>query len=555
MRLVKRSAIVAAALVAALPAEAGQNSERATAAAVNPASCAVPQAAEAAAEAQAPPVLVDGLGYAGIEPDTQNAEAKRWFEQGVRLIWAYDEVEAIRAFEQAQKLDPSCALCYWGEAWARGPTLNLQPRTEEHGKASAAVAKAAALSSKLGERDRALIRAMQIRTSGEGKFENKKYMKAMAKLAARFPGDDPVLVLAADAHMIAGTRPQHSATAQAFLETVLARNADHSGAIHLYIHLTDFIDKQALAERYADRLGRLAPAASHLVHMPSHTFYGVGRYGDAAAVNVAALAADQAYAAKVKPPASGYRTGLYAHNSHFAIESALMRGDARTALQIADHFRERYAPEKDKGFRTVIRAATWYAYGLHGDVADVLAMPEPPKAAVLMRSMRHYARGEALARRGDAAAVRAEAAEIGKILAGPDGRSLGSKPVEALVQITQHVLTGRAAMIAKDYVAAAAAFRTAMTLQESAGFGTDPPPFWYPVRRSLGAALLASGDPAGARAQLTASLKEWPNDPLALVALARAEQALGAAEPSAQALRRARAGWAGDVEAVPLAHI
>ena len=554
LRPTGRSLILAAALAAAaLPAQAVQDAARAPAATPEAGAC-LPAEAEAKAPPLPPPVLVDGFGYAGIAPDTADPEAKRWFEQGVRLIWAYDEVEAIRAFEQAQKRDPSCALCFWGEAWARGPTLNLQPRTQELGKAAAAAKRAAALSAKLGRRDKALVQAMLVRTGGAKDFENKAYRKAMAKLARRFPGDDAVLVMAADAEIILDARAdrlKEGSAAQRRLETVLARNPNHSGAIHLYIHLTDVIDRQALAERYAERLGRLAPGASHLVHMPSHTFYGVGRYGDAAAVNLAALAADQAFAAKARPAPSDYRKGLYAHNNHFAIESALMRGDGATALKIADHFDERY-PEK-AGSMPVIRSAAWYARGLHAPVADVLARPEP--SAPLLRAMRLYARGEALARKGDAAGVKAEAAAIAALLAGPDGRGLGSKPVEALVGVAQGVLEGRAAMLEGRHADAAARFRAAMTAQETAGFGSDPPPFWYPVRRSLAAALLASGDAAGARLQLLASLREWPRDPLALYALSKAEAALGRPAEAATYLEAAGRGWHGEVSAVPLARI
>ncbi|HEY0044025.1 MAG TPA: hypothetical protein VGB62_05690, partial [Allosphingosinicella sp.] len=412
----RKSAILAALLAAATwPAEAGQNSERAAAEPSTPASCAAPDASKAAAEAAPapPPILVGGLGYAGIAPDTASAEAKAWFEQGVRLVWAYDEQEAVRSFEQAQKADPTCAMCFWGEAWARSPTLNLQPRDEMQPRAAASIARAAALSGKLGAMQQGLIQAVQLRVAGKGAtFDNKAYRKAMAKLAARFPQDDAVLVLAADARLI-GRDLKPGSDAQRWMETVLARNPNHSGAIHQYIHLTDIIENQKLAEPYADRLGTLAPGASHLVHMPSHTFYGVGRYKDAASVNVAALAVDNSYVERVKPPASDYRDGLYAHNSHFAIESALIRGDGPTALRTADHFRERY-PDSELGGIAVIRASTWYAYGLHGDPAAVLAMAEPPAKASLMRGMRHYARGEALARQGDASAVRAEAAAIAR---------------------------------------------------------------------------------------------------------------------------------------------
>ena len=552
MTVRRASLLIGVAFAAlALPAEAGQNSERATAAAPAAASC-VPAEAPRPEEAGGTPVLLEGLGHAGIVPDTDSPEARAWFEQGVRLIWAYDEVEAVRAFGQAQRLDPQCAMCFWGEAWARGPTLNLQPRTEEHKEASAAAAKAAALAGKLGPRDRALVEAMRVRVSGRNAFDGKGYRKAMAALARRFPADDAVLVMAADARIITSETLKQGSDAQRWLETVLARNPDHSGAIHLYIHLTDFIDRQKLAEPFAERLGRLAPAASHLVHMPSHTFFGVGRYRDAAAVNLLALEADRAFVTRARPAKSDYRVGLYAHNSHFAIQSALMRGDGETALKIADHYRERYPEAGETGFRPVIRAATWYAAGLHAPVEDVMRMAVPEGA--LMKAMRLYARGEAQARAGNAAAVRAEAAALAAFRAGPDGRALGARPVEALVEMTEQVLLGRAAMIEGRYDMAAAAFRKGTALQEGAGFGSDPPPFWYPVRRSLAAALLAGGDAAGARRQLVAALAEWPDDPLGLLLMARAEEKLGSAGAAAW-LARARQGWAGDPAAVPLARI
>jgi hypothetical protein len=549
----KRLLLGAAVAVMAIPAEAGRKSAGVAASSVATASCFAAAADPRKAEATGTPVLLDGLGYAGIVPDTADPEARRWFDQGVRLIWAYDEIEAVRAFQQAQKLAPDCAMCFWGEAWARGPTLNLQPRTEEHGAASAAARKAVALAGKLGPRDRALVDAMRIRVSGRSDFNNNGYRKAMARLARQFPADDAVLVMAADSRIMISDKLKEGSDAQGWLETVLRRNPDHSGAIHLYIHLTDFIDRQALAEPYADRLGRLAAGASHLVHMPSHTFFGVGRYADAAAANVTALAVDQAFVAKAKPLASDYRTGLYAHNSHFAIQSALMRGDDATALKIAQHFRERYPDEKDAGYRPVIRAATWYAAGLHAPVAEVMNMPVPSSA--LMKAMRLYARGEAQARAGNAAGVRAEAAALRAFRAGPESRALGAKQMEMLVEMTEHLLLGRAAMIENRPAAAAASYRKAMVLQESAGFGSDPPPFWYPVRRSLAAAMLAGGDAAGAQRQLLASLAEWPNDPLALLLMAKAAEKLGLAPAAAQNLARARRGWAGNIAVVPLARI
>jgi tetratricopeptide (TPR) repeat protein len=234
---------------------------------------------------------------------------------------------------------------------------------------------------------------------------------------------------------------------------------------------------------------------------------------------------------------------------HFAMNSALMRGDGSTALATADQYRAAYGTRTESGYR-LLGSATFFASGLHGEVGEVLRLPEEKN--VLSNALRHYARGEAHARRGDAEAVRAEAAAIAAILRSNQSVSLGSKTAEALVQVTQHVLEGRAAMLAGNPKAAADSYFQGMKKQLAANFSFDPPLFWYPVRRSYAAALLASGEPARAREHLYATLKRWPNDPLALYALAMADEKLGDGGSAAGNLMRAKAGWAGDLTAVPL---
>jgi tetratricopeptide (TPR) repeat protein len=501
---------------------------------------------------QPPPVLVEGLGYAGLEPDSTNPEARAWFAQGVRLIWAFDETEAVRAFQEAQRIDPTCAMCVFGEAWARGPTINLQPRTEELEASRAAARRALGMAGRLSPRDRLLVEGMALRTRDGDDFSNAAYARFMERAAQGMPEDDALAILAADARMVISRSMRPGSLSQRLLERVLARNPDHGGAIHLYIHLTDWTDEQHLAERHADRLARIAPAASHLVHMPSHTFYGVGRYQDAAATNVAAVAADSAYVTRVRPPRSDYRFYLNRHNMHFAIESALARGDAATATEMSRQYRETYLGDNAEQGSRVLGSATWYTQGLHGDVEAVLALPEPEVA--IDRVLRHYARGEALARQGDGSAVAAEAAGIASLRAGTAAPELGSSGAR-LAEIFQHVLEGRAAMLDNRHAAAETAYRRAMQAQQRADFGFDPPLFWYSARRSLAAALLARGDARGARRQLEASLRDWPNDPLALYALSQAERALGNAEAAEASLARARAIWAGDLAGLPLARL
>lgn len=548
-----RTAVTAGALAAtAFAAQAGADGAR-RAPILPEASCLEPASgAKAMAEEAGPPVLLEGLGYAGLEPDTGNAEARAWFAQGVRLIWAFDEVEAVRAFQQAQRLAPDCALCHFGEAWARGPTINLQGRAEELAAARAAARRALALVDRLSRRDQFLVRGQALRTRDGDTFANEDYAAFMETAALRMPEDDTLQIMAADARMILSRQMRPGSLAQRLLERVLARNPDHGGAIHYYIHLTDWIDRQHLAAPYGDRLGRIAPAASHLVHMPSHSFYGVGRYADAARVNVAAMAADRAYLARVRPPRSDYRFYLNRHNMHFAINSALARGDGETARTVSAEYRATYLSADVQPASRLLGSALHYAAGLHAPLAEVLAAPAPE--AAIDRAMHHYARGEAQARAGDAAAVRAEAEALAALRTGTAAPSLG-RGGAMLAEVAQAVLEGRAAMLAGRHDEAAAAYRRGMDAQLRANFGSDPPLFWYSVRRSLAAALLASGDARGARDQLHASLRRWPNDPLALYALSLADRALGDAQGAEGNLARAQAVWAGDVTEVPLARI
>lgn len=552
--MIRRTALFGAALATtAFAAQAAADSTKRSPL-VPDASCLDPATGRTkrAEPGDGPPILLDGLGHAGLEPDSDDPEARAWFAQGVRLIWAFDETEAVRAFQQAQRLDPTCALCHFGEAWARGPTINLNPRNEELDAARAAARRAEALADGLAERDRLLIRAMVIRTRNGEAFASDAYASFMESAALRMPGDDTLSIMAADARMIAADDMQPGSLSQRLLERVLARNPDHGGAIHYYIHLTDWIDRQHLAVPYAERLGRIAPSASHLVHMPSHTFYGVGRYRDAAAVNVQAIAADRAYSERVRPPVSDYRYYLNRHNMHFAIESALARGDATTATEVSRQYRDEYLGADANPSSRLLGSATWYTAGLHGDLRDVLALPEGEPA--IDKALRLYARGEALARAGEADRVVAEAAALAALRDGTDAPGLG-RTGAYLAEIFQFVLEGRAAMLAGRHEAAAAAYRRAMEAQMRGPFGADPPIFWYSVRRSLAAALLAGGDAAGARNQLHASLRRWPNDPLALYTLSLADRALGDTAAAARNLDRARAVWAGDVTAVPLARI
>lgn len=515
--------------------------------------CAGGESALLQAEAPAPQ-LVEGLGYSGIDPGTKNALARQWFDQGIRFVWGFDEAEGIRAFKMAQSLDPNCAMCFWGEAWARSPTINLSGRAEEFKDAKAASDKARSLSNGLSPNQLALIEAMRVRTAGADAFDGQSYADFMEQAAARHPQDDAIAVLAADAkmQMFRGDTMPKGTLQQQLLERVLARSPNHSGAIHFYIHLTDWLGAEKLAEPHANRLAGIAPGLSHLVHMPSHTFYGVGRYRDAMEANLAALSVEKSYELKVNPPGTAYRAGLNRHNTNFAIGSALMIGDGVNAIKTADYFLDLYAKKTNDTGAQFARASIYFAYGLHGDPKKVMELATPSEKTPLLQAMRHYARGEALARQGDAGALLREAATISgaraKTVLPPQTAQWGN----AMMQMAQHVLEGRAAMLRGQPKVAEKAYRKAMKHQKLAAFSSDPPTWWYPVRRSVAASLIAQRDYRGARNQLLKSLEGWPNDPIALHLLSITEGRLGNVEAANMYAAQARSGWKGNLSQVKL---
>lgn len=502
-------------------------------------------------------VMVDGFGTGGFPVDTANPEAQAWFDHGVRLRWAFEHAESVRAFRKARLLDPACGMCAWGEAWAMGPNLNGGGGGEETRVAALKIARdARRLARRATPMQRQMIDALVQRYSGREDSRARRFAEAMDRIARRHPGEVPVAVITADAWMMKAERwwddegkaaDPGITRAMQVLEQALARAPDDPGAIHLYIHLTEWSDDPHRAIPYGERLAALAPGASHLVHMPSHTFYRVGRYRDAMMSNVAAVALDRRYDDLAKPPGGVPGMPLHGHNIHFGMGGALMAGGAEEGLKLADWFLATY-PEipADNAWRQIVAHNAYAVYGRFGSPERVAALKEPPATHPMLRISWRYARGEAAARAGDAAAVRAEAAAIAALREDPWFDQGPMQEVRrAFAELSQRVLEGRAAMIGGDFAAAVEAYGRAAELQGMQDEGGDPPAVWYPTRRSLAAALLASGDASGARAKIIELLGDWPGDPYSYFVLARAETALGHREAAGEAERRSRIEWVG----------
>ncbi|MBX3485053.1 hypothetical protein [Phenylobacterium sp.] len=507
--------------------------------------------AEQAGGSGGPLALMKDVGNGGARADTANPEAQAWFENALDLYHAFSHDETKAAFARAAALDPACALCAWGVAMSLGPTLNTQMTEAERVEALAIADRAATLVKPGDARTAGLIATLQGRYSdapaaGGGEMA---YGKALDALLAKNPGDAMIANLAAHALITPARQDDYSGVprAIAILEEVLAAKPDDTAAIHYYIHATEFAQKAPLALPYAVRLDDLAPGAAHLVHMGTHTLMRVGRYEEVAVTNAQALKVDAETRSALGPTARPLTQRYYTHNYLFGLGGALMAGDGPLAVKYADHAAIAYPSSAPEERRTMAQARSLVALGRYAP-DRALAVAEDPQAPRLVRLYRHYARGEALAAKRDVAGVAREAEAVAALSA--EAAKDAETGNVTLADIMEGVLRGRAAMLAGKPAEAALHYRRAADAQEKAfpvPRNFDPPPWWYPVRRSVAAAELKAGRKAQAAAAARASLAEWPHDPLALRVLAQADRKDAAANRA-----EARKVWQGDLAKAPL---
>ena len=512
--------------------------------------------------------LYDNLGTLTYRITTPNELAQRYFDQGLRLAYAFNHAEAQRAFHVAQQYDANCAMCYWGEAFVLGPNINA-PMDEAAGNpAVSAITKAKELAQYASAHEQALIAALVKRYTVESTADRKPldqaYAEAMAEAVQRFPDDDDIAVFYVDAIMnlspwdyweADGQTPKGQiGAAMQTVEKVLARNPNHPGAIHLYIHLTEASTTPERAEPYANRLASLMPGAGHLVHMGSHTFFRVGRYQDSAETNKQAVQADEAYLARVK--AEGiYPYGYYPHNIHFVMASAQMTGDGKTAMAYAQRLDGKIpdAIAEQIGWVQAIKTAPYFVYAQFSTPEAILALPDPGDKFPLVKAMWHYTRGIALATGNNLEPAQKEAALIAELNQKTDFSYLlaWAVPAPDILRLARHIVEGRIAQAQGDTARAIKEFETAVSIQDS--FPYMEPPYWYyPIRQSLGAALLAAGRPADAEQAFAQSLQQFPNNGWSLYGLMKAQQAQGNTAMAQATEKRFKQAWLGDPNGLDL---
>ncbi|MDX2235368.1 MAG: hypothetical protein NW200_12795 [Hyphomonadaceae bacterium] len=529
---------------------------------------AAARAYAAAEPAKGPPPLMAGIGATTMPVTTRTPEAQAYFDQGLRMLHGFNHAEAVRAFKEAQRRDPACAMCFWGEAFALGPNINAAMDPAQNPEAFAAARAAFARMDGATDKEQALIEAMLLRYTRRAPTDrahlDRAFAEAMRAVADDYPQDDVIQTFAIEAMMDtqpwnywqAGGREPVGYTADmvARAEAVLKRNPRDVGASHLYIHLVEASADPWRAERAADALGRLAPNAGHLVHMPAHIYYRTGRFRESIRANLQAAKADENYIAAASPNPM-YQYGYYAHNLHFVLTSAQMIGDARTALAMATKLDAALPVEMARAMPLAqpVKAAPWFAKAQFATPEAILADAQPAAGVDFVTAAWRYARAVAYIGLGEFKFAREESGKIDALGDNGDFSAMNAAgmPTGDVLTLMTTVIEGKALMAEGRHAEAVAIFEAATALQAKLPY-MEPPYFYYPVRQSLAAALVAAGQPARAEIEFLHTLTENPNSAYAFWGLSEARRAQGDRAGASAARRFFNAAWAGDRRALSL---
>ena len=474
--------------------------------------------------------LFDNLGDHSHPVSTSSALAQRYFDQGLRLIYAFNHDEARRAFEKAARLDPDLAMAHWGVALALGPNINAPLTPARERAAARAIKRAMAALESASDAERDYIHALAVRYQagpGDRRERDQAYAEAMRGLAAAYPDDLDAATLYAEALMDlrpwrlwtpAGEPEPGTLEIVATLESVLDRDPDHPGANHYHIHAVEASPHPERALPSAERLGDLVPGAGHLVHMPSHIFMRLGRYAEASDANARAAAADREYLALARP--EGIYPMMYVpHNLHFLAVSAAFEGRRAVSLRAA---REAAAAAPDAMVEHMpmlesFRAAPVLSMVRFGAWEEVLAEPSPPVEQRYAVAAHQWARSVALARLGRVEEARREQACFEALRAEvPETLTLvGNNPAPRVLDVASRYLEGEMALAGGDLDGALIALHGAAEAEDALAYG-EPPDWPLPARHPLAAALLEAGRAAEAERVVREDLLRYPENGWAL---------------------------------------
>jgi len=514
----------------------------------------------ATADAPIAPRL-EGLGDHQFRVTTKSPESQRFFDQGLRLTYAFNHSEALRAFKEAARLDSENAMAYWGWALVLGPNLNLPMVPEVAPQAYDAIQRAVALKDRVSERERAYIEALAQRYSDDPPADRKPldvaYALAMEELVERYPDDLDAATLYAAALMnlspwdywnLDGSPKGHTREILETLQSVVVRNPRHAGALHYYIHAVEARHPER-GERYADMLGGLMPGAGHIVHMPSHIYMRVGRFADSYAANRRAVEADEGYITQCR--AQGiYPLNYYPHNIHFMAWSAMMQGRPEAALAAARKIVENVPPElsADKNvwalYETFL-SQPMFVMVRFGMWDEMLAEPKPDVASEFMTGIWRYGRALAFIHTARLAEARRE---LRPLTAAREAMAevehyVGFGTAETLLAIAEEIVRGELAYAEGYTLEGLAHLERAVRLEDGLRYN-EPPDWYFPVRHFLGAMLLDAGRPNEAEVVYAADLRKNPENGYSLFGLQRALERQGQIEDARAVAERFARAWA-----------
>lgn len=506
---------------------------------------------------------LQNLGSHTFPVSTRNKLAQQYISQGLNLAYGFNHAEARRAFREAARLDPGLAMAYWGQALVLGPNINAMMEPNEEPQALEIVRQAKSLMTKASPREQALISALEKRYSGKTEHRtanNKAYAEAMREVHQRFPDDLDIAMLYVesmmdlrpwDYWMLDGRPYEGTAEIVALTEEVMRRNPKHPGALHMYIHLMEPTSTPERAEKAADTLLTLMPAAGHMIHMSSHIYQRVGRYADSMKSNQLAIAADEDYIAQCR--AQGiYPMMYYPHNIHFLWFAATADGQSKVAIKSAREVAAKIddAVLKEIPLTAIFRMVPYWTLARFGYWKEILEEPAPPSTNSFLKGSWHYVRGLAFIATGQLPQAEQELGALREIMQDPslDIPLFSKNTARTVLNAAPEMLAGEIAAARGQFDQAIAHLERAVRLEDALIY-TEPLEFHFPPRLALGAILLESGRPAEAETVYWEDLRRNRNNGWALYGLMQALRAQKKNDQAALVEARFKKAWArADIE-------
>ena len=508
--------------------------------------------------------LLEGLGDYHFPITSKHPDVQRWFDQGLMLTYGFNHDAAERSFLKATELDPECAMCWWGASLVLGPHVNAAMDPQDNADAWSRLQRARALAPMASERERAFIEALSARYAENPPADRKPldeaYAQATRQLVRQRPDDLDAAVFHAEALMDLQPwdyydeklQPKgNTAEVVSTLESVIARDPDHAGALHLYVHAVEASSAPERGAAAADRLRELIPGSGHLVHMPAHIYARVGRWHDAVIANQRAIEADDAYLALCRGNTQGvYPLGYVPHNHHFLWFAASMEGNGAMAQSAARTTAERTNLQelmRKEGFAGLQHywLTPWFERVRFGRWDEIAAMPNPAPDLPYVTAIWHYAQGMAAVRQKRLDDARKHLDALRPLAADPLMEKLtvwDRYPLAHAARIAERTVTAELAAARGEHDAAVAALNEAVAIEDRIPY--DEPPGWHaPVRQTLGAVLLDARRPAEAERVYREELRRNPGNGWSLFGLAQSLDAQGKRTEAAGAQRDFATAW------------